>query len=121
MKQFMAQCTEIVSLVLLLLMVVAMETVQAEDDVIRLQGISIQGNAEEPRVLYITPWQPPPGTGRLYQPVYSYRDHWMQPLDRSSLRREMYYAERFLPKKVNQDRLKVLLEKLGQTEAEKEQ
>mgnify|MGYP005997875597 CR=1 FL=1 len=32
-------------------------------DIIRLDGISIQGNSEEPNVLYVTPWQSAPGAG----------------------------------------------------------
>ena len=84
----------------------------AEDDnVIRLQGISIQGNSEEPHVIYITPWRPPPGTGRLYQPIFSYRDHWMKPIDRVSLGREMRYSERYLPKEVNHERVLELTRK----------
>lgn len=79
-----------------------------DDNVVRLQGISIQGNSEEPHVIYITPWRPPPGTGRLYQPIFSYRDHWIQPVDRKSLAREMRYAERYLPKEVNQLRVQEL-------------
>lgn len=86
--------------------------VVAEDDnVVRLQGISIQGSSEEPHVIYITPWRPPPGTGRLYQPIFSYRDHWMKPIDRTSLGREMRYSERYLPKQVNQERLRQLTTK----------
>ncbi|WP_419810403.1 hypothetical protein [Bacterioplanoides sp.] len=80
----------------------------ADDNVVRIQGISIQGKAEEPNVIYITPWRPPPGTGRLYQPIYSYRDHWFQPVDRQSLGREVRYGERYLPKKVNVERLRQL-------------
>ncbi|UTW49755.1 hypothetical protein [Bacterioplanoides sp. SCSIO 12839] len=80
----------------------------ADDNVVRLQGISIQGKSEEPNVVYITPWRPPPGTGRLYQPIYSYRDHWFQPLDRQSLGRELRYGERYLPKQVNVERLQQL-------------
>ena len=70
---------------------------QAED-VIRLEGISIQGNSQEPNVMYIMPWSAPPGTGRLYQPISSYRDQWLQPTDRDRLNREMRYAGRYLAK-----------------------
>ena len=85
--------------------------VAEDDNVVRLQGISIQGNSEEPHVIYITPWRPPPGTGRLYQPIFSYRDHWMKPIDRASLGREMRYSERYLPKEVNQERVRELTTK----------
>ena len=60
-------------------------------DVIRLDGISIQGNSEEPNVLYITPWQPAPGAGRLYAPVNSYRKQWLKPISRQMMKREVKY------------------------------
>ena len=98
-------------IVLLLISVLSFTAMAEDDNVVRLQGISIQGNSEEPHVIYITPWRPPPGTGRLYQPIYSYRDHWMKPIDRNSLGREIRYAERYLPKEVNQERVRELTAK----------
>jgi len=95
-------------LVLWLLFSLSLNVFAEDDNVVRLQGISIQGNSEEPHVIYITPWRPPPGTGRLYQPIYSYREHWMQPIDRASLGRELRYSERYLPKEVNQERSRQL-------------
>lgn len=80
------------------------------DNVVRLEGISIQGNSEEPNVMYVTPWRPPPGTGRLYQPINSYREQWLQGIDRDSFRREMRYAERYAPKEPNQERIRQLNE-----------
>ncbi|MEL7399647.1 MAG: hypothetical protein AAFN68_03635 [Pseudomonadota bacterium] len=103
----MASSRLVALLIVLLLPFVARA---ADDNVVRLQGISIQGNSEEPHVIYITPWRPPPGTGRLYQPIYSYREHWLQPVDRNSLGRELRYGERYLPKSVNQDRVRQLTE-----------
>jgi hypothetical protein len=67
-------------------------------DVIRLDGISIQGNSEEPNVLYITPWQPAPGTGRLFAPVKSYRDQWLKPISRQVMTREVRYLNHFQTK-----------------------
>lgn len=64
-------------------------------DVIRLEGISIQGNSEEPNVMYITPWQVAPGTGRLYTPVYSYREHWLKPISKDVIKRETKYLNHF--------------------------
>ena len=81
----------------------------ADDGVIRLQGISITGDNQEPYVLYITPWSPPPGTGRLYEPISSYRTHWFRPLTRSRLKREMYYGERYVFEPDHMERLRDLL------------
>jgi hypothetical protein len=64
-------------------------------DVIRLDGISIQGNSEEPNVLYITPWQPAPGAGRLFTPVKSYRQQWFKPISRQVMQREVKYLNHF--------------------------
>ncbi len=64
-------------------------------DVIRLDGISIQGNSEEPNVLYITPWQPAPGAGRLFAPVNSYREQWLKPISRQVMQREVKYLNYF--------------------------
>ncbi len=67
-------------------------------EVIRLDGISIQGNSEEPNVLYITPWQAAPGTGRLFSPVNSYRKQWLKPISREVMRREVKYLNHFQTK-----------------------
>lgn len=64
-------------------------------DVIRLDGISIQGNSEEPSVLYITPWQEAPGAGRLFAPVKSYRKQWLKPISRQVMKREVKYLNYF--------------------------
>lgn len=67
-------------------------------EVIRLDGISIQGNSEEPNVLYITPWQAAPGTGRLFSPVNSYREQWLKPISRDVMKREVKYLNHFQTK-----------------------
>lgn len=67
-------------------------------EVIRLDGISIQGNSEEPNVLYITPWQAAPGSGRLFSPVHSYRQQWLKPISRERMKREVKYLNHFKKK-----------------------
>lgn len=64
-------------------------------EVIRLDGISIQGNSEEPNVLYVTPWQAAPGAGELFIPINSYREHWLKPISRKSMQREVKYLNHF--------------------------
>lgn len=64
-------------------------------EVIRLDGISIQGNSEEPNVLYVTPWQPAPGAGQLFVPIKSYRKHWIKPISKKSMQREVRYLNHF--------------------------
>ena len=64
-------------------------------EIIRLDGILIQGNSEEPNVLYVTPWQSAPGTGQLFSPIKSYREHWLKPVSRKSMQREVKYLKHF--------------------------
>lgn len=64
-------------------------------EVIRLDGILIQGNSEEPNVLYVTPWQSAPGAGQLFSPIKSYREHWLKPVSRQSMQREVKYLKHF--------------------------
>lgn len=82
----------------------------ADDDVVKLQGMTIRGNSENPNVLYVNAWQPPPGTGRLYEPVTSFNRHWFTPLTRSSLQREMRYGKRYTEKEDHVTRLHEVLE-----------
>ncbi|TNC89633.1 MAG: hypothetical protein CSH36_12410 [Thalassolituus sp.] len=82
----------------------------AEDDVVRLQGMTIHGNSENPNVLYVNAWQPPPGTGRLYEPVTSFNRHWFTPLTRESLQREIRYGKRYTEKEDHITRLIEVLE-----------
>ncbi len=56
-----------------------------KDNVVRLEGIQIQGNSEEPKVMFITPWREPPGTGRLYDGATQFQDQWLYSLDKDRL------------------------------------
>ena len=75
--------------VLVLSCLLSIPALAQKENVVRLDGISIQGSNEEPDVIYITPWRQPPGTGRLFEPVKSYRDQWLQPIDAEKLQREI--------------------------------
>ena len=92
----------------LMLLALLIGQVSLAENVVRLEGISIQGNSEEPNVMYITPWRPSPGTGRLYQPVSSYRLQWLTETDRESFTRELRYAERYAPQQPDAERLRQL-------------
>lgn len=83
---------------LILALLLSLSFTAFSKEVIRLDGISIQGNSEEPNVLYITPWQPAPGTGRLFAPVNSYRDQWLKPISRKVMTREVKYLNHFQTK-----------------------
>ena len=49
------------------------------------RSIQIQGNSEEPKVMFITPWREPPGTGRLYDGATQFQDQWLYSLDKDRL------------------------------------
>jgi hypothetical protein len=82
----------------LILCFLLVSNLAAGKEVIRLDGISIQGNSEEPNVLYITPWQAAPGSGRLFTPVNSYREQWLKPISRQVMQREVKYLNHFQKK-----------------------
>lgn len=52
---------------------------------------TITGNQEQPKVLYIVPWQPPGGVDQLQQPVQSLLNDVFAPVDRAEFRRELEY------------------------------
>jgi hypothetical protein len=52
---------------------------------------TITGNQEQPKVLYIVPWQPPGGADRLSQPLQPLLDDVFAPVDRAEFQRELKY------------------------------
>jgi len=52
---------------------------------------TITGNQEQPKVLYIVPWQPPGGADQLTQPVQPLLDDVFAPIDRAEFQRELKY------------------------------
>lgn len=54
---------------------------------------TITGNQEQPKVLYIVPWQPPGGADQLMQPVKPLLDDVFAPIDRAEFQRELKYRE----------------------------
>lgn len=70
-------------------------TVNADNsNVVRVEGLSIQGGTEEPHVMHVTPWREPPGTGRLYEDAASQRMLWVQSIDLQQLRQDMNNVKR---------------------------
>ena len=58
-----------------------------------MQGTSIIGNKELPKVLYIVPWKAAPDI-ELSTPAYrSVLDQAMQPIERSSFRRQIQFHQ----------------------------
>lgn len=64
--------------------------VRAEDR-ISLEGTSITGNRELPKVLYIVPWKKAPVGDLVGRPVESLLDEVLSPLDRDVFNRQVEY------------------------------
>jgi len=59
---------------------------------------TITGNQEQPKVLYIVPWQPPGGADKLSQPMQPMLNDVFAPVDRAEFQRELKYrAENAVP------------------------
>ena len=64
---------------------------------IEMQGTSVRGNRELPKVLYIVPWKSPQPV-ELGRPSFnSILDQSLQPLERSSFKRQAEYFELLFP------------------------
>lgn len=59
-----------------------------------LEGTSIHGSRELPKVLYIVPWKKPVPGELVGRPVTSLLDETLAPVDRDVFRRELEYYER---------------------------
>ena len=66
--------------------------VLAQEAVITLRS-TVVGNQEQPKVLYIVPWQQPGGPDDLYRPLQSLVSDVFEPLDREEFRRELRYRQ----------------------------
>lgn len=64
----------------------------AQEAVITLRS-TVVGNQEQPKVLYIVPWQQPGGPEDLYRPLQSLVSDVFEPVDREEFRRELRYRQ----------------------------
>lgn len=67
--------------------------VQAEDRV-DLEELTVKGNRELPKVLYIVPWKKAEVGDLVGRPVASLLDEALAPVDRDVFRRQVEYYER---------------------------
>jgi hypothetical protein len=54
---------------------------------------TITGNQEQPKVLYIVPWQQPGGADHMAQPMQPLISDVFAPVDRQEFQRELKYRE----------------------------
>lgn len=69
------------------------------EDRIDLEGTSIIGNSELPKVLYIVPWKTARGGTLVGKPVNSLLDEALAPVQRDVFRRQVEYFEMLESKK----------------------
>jgi hypothetical protein len=79
-------------LLFLLLLITTLATAHAEDR-IELEGTSIFGNQELPKVLYIVPWKDSEQPQLQEPPLESLIDPALAPIDRSEFRRQVIYFD----------------------------
>ena len=65
----------------------------AEQEAVVVLQSTVTGNQEQPKVLYIVPWQHPDGPESLYRPMESLVDDVFKPLERVEFVRELNYRE----------------------------
>jgi hypothetical protein len=86
---------------LILALVATALSAEAGSKVVEM-GTRVTGNQEQPRVLYIVPWQAPDGSDALYQDISSRIDNLLEPLDPDSFRRELDLRQQFEQLNLNQ-------------------
>jgi len=65
------------------------------EDKLEMEGISIVGNSELPKSLYIVPWKSPDKRTSAGKPVYSVIDQILTPVEREAFQRRLkYYGDR---------------------------
>lgn len=87
---------------LLIILLLPLAALAQKDNVVRLEGIQIQGNSEEPKVIFITPWREPPGTGRLYDGATQYQEQWLYSLDPERLNFETQMLDTYKKNELKQ-------------------
>ncbi len=84
---------------LLIFVCMFVSTSQAEDW-IELQGATVVGNRELPKVLYIVPWKKANADNLMGNPVANLVGDSLAPIDRDVFRREVEYYDRLSARKI---------------------
>lgn len=78
---------------LLLLMLIGSSHVQAQSNTLELES-TFKGNQEQPRVLYIVPWQKIAAPDAFYRPLQSLVEESFELVDRDEFKRELSFHQR---------------------------
>ena len=80
-------------LVLVLISLLTVQVVGAQEARVVLRS-TVMGNQEQPKVLYIVPWQQAATPELIYQPLQSLVDGVFEQVDREEFLRELRYREK---------------------------
>ena len=75
---------------------------QETQDRLDMEGTSIIGNKESPKMLYIVPWKPAQRIDIPAPPVVSILDRPLQKLDRNEFRRQVKFHQKIFPTTIKQ-------------------
>ncbi len=81
-----------IKFILFILMLLVLFQARAEDK-LEMEGISIVGNSELPKSLYIVPWKSPDKRASAGKPVNSLVDEILAPVEREAFQRRLKYFE----------------------------
>ncbi len=79
---------------LLMIFLLVISTVSAAQEAQVILRSTVTGNQEQPKVLYIIPWQQADQPELIYQPIQSLVDGVFEPVDREEFLRELDYREK---------------------------
>ncbi len=77
---------------MVLIFTLAVGQALAQEPVVTLRA-TVTGNQEQPRVMYILPWQPPEARDYEYVPAQALADDLFRGVDRDEFVRELEYRE----------------------------
>ena len=72
-----------------------LQAIALAEDTVEMQGTTIIGNRELPKVLYIMPWKKAEPGDIVEQPINSIFDEVIEPVDREIFRRKLEYFKLF--------------------------
>ena len=78
--------------IVLLLLLTLSAASYGQEPVVTLRA-TVTGNQEQPRVMYILPWQPPEGRDYEYVPAQALADDLFRGLDRDEFVSELEYRD----------------------------
>ena len=95
-KNLVQQTGYLISLIILLMVMLSYPKVQAQER-LEMEGTSVIGNKELPKVLYIVPWKSPEPLALTAPEINSVMDEVATPVNRSGFRRQIQFHKGMYP------------------------